>query len=62
MTYFRPKNRFFGNKTGFHSVSRPETVINRFSGQKYVNQVRSSGSGVACMIFPKQPLLYKVSD
>jgi hypothetical protein len=36
MANFRPKNRFFGNKTGFHSVSRPETVINRFSGQKYI--------------------------
>jgi hypothetical protein len=31
------KTGFFGNKTGFHSVSRPETVINRFSGQKYIS-------------------------
>jgi hypothetical protein len=34
MANFWQKNRFFGNKTGFHSVSRPGTVINQFSGQK----------------------------
>ena len=33
------KNRFFSDKIGIHSISTSETVINQFSGQKYVTLV-----------------------
>ena len=38
MADFWPKNQFFGDLTGLLLVSRLETVIYRFNGQKYVGK------------------------